>query len=116
LEITEIGREMRFALRENSGRESPGKEPGKALLEGDHICFPLTVRSFRPGDRFQPLGMEGQKKIKDFFIDRKIPPDRRRRIPLLLFQDRVLWVAGLRLDHRFRLKPESRRVLEVEFR
>jgi tRNA(Ile)-lysidine synthase len=58
--------------------------------------------------------MKGQKKIKDYFIDQKIPLGRRRKIPLLVFQGQVLWVAGLRLDHRYRLKPESRRVLEAE--
>ena len=89
---------------------------GKALLEADRIDFPLTVRSFRPGDRFQPLGMEGEKKIKDFFIDQKIPLAQRRKIPLLFFQDQLLWVAGLRLDDRFRVKPESRRVLQIELR
>ncbi len=115
-EIPEIGREMHFSIRDKTDGEKFGDNPGKALLEGDHIRFPLTVRSFRPGDRFQPLGMEGRKKIKDFFIDQKIPFNRRRKIPILFSQGQVLWVAGLRLDHRFRLKPESRRVLQVEIR
>jgi tRNA(Ile)-lysidine synthase len=116
LEIPEIGRVMRFSIRERAGAEIFGDNPEKALLEGDAIQFPLIVRSFRPGDRFQPLGMEGRKKIKDFFIDQKIPLNRRRKIPLLVFQGQVLWIGGLRLDHRYRLKPKSRRVLEVELR
>ena len=116
LEIPEIRREMRFSIRDKAGEENFGDSPGKVLLEGDHLQFPLTVRSFRAGDRFQPLGMEGEKKIKDFFIDQKIPLTQRRKIPLLFFQNQLLWVAGLRLDHRFRLKPESRRVLQVELR
>jgi len=114
LQIPEIGRAMRFSVRDRARAESFGEKPEIALLEGDHIRFPLIVRSFRPGDRFQPLGMKGQKKIKDYFIDQKIPLGRRRKIPLLVFQGQVLWVAGLRLDHRYRLKPESRRVLEAE--
>ena len=116
LEIPEIRREMRFSIRDKAGEEAFGDSPGKVLLEGDHLQFPLTVRSFRAGDRFQPLGMEGEKKIKDFFIDQKIPLTQRREIPLLFFQNQLLWIAGLRLDHRFRLKPESRRVLQVELR
>ena len=116
LEIPEIGGEMRFSIRDRAGEEAVGKSPRTALLEADHIQFPLTVRSFRPGDRFQPLGMEGEKKIKDFFIDQKIPLLQRQKIPLLFLQSQLLWVAGLRLDHRFRLKPESRRVLQVELR
>jgi len=116
LEIPEIRREMRFSIRDKAGEEAFGDSPGKVLLEGDHLQFPLTVRSFRAGDRFQPLGMEGEKKVKDFFIDQKIPLTQRREIPLLFFQNQLLWIAGLRLDHRFRLKPESRRVLQVELR
>lgn len=116
LEIPEIGREMSFLLREKTGEERMGNIPGKALLEADRIHFPFTVRSFRPGDRFRPLGMEGEKKLKDFFIDQKIPLAARRKIPLLFFQNQLLWIAGLRLDDRFRVKPESRRILQVELR
>ncbi len=85
-----------------------------ALLDCEELEFPLTIRSFHPGDRFQPLGMEGEKKVKDFFIDCKIPADQRQRIPLLCQGDRLLWVAGLRIDHRARVKPETRRILRVE--
>ena len=116
LEIPEIGREMRFSIRDKARDEVFANTPGKALVEADHIQFPLTVRSFRPGDRFRPLGMEGEKKIKDFFIDQKIPLLQRRGIPLLFFQSQLLWIAGLRLDDRFRIKAESRRILQVELR
>jgi len=87
---------------------------GVALLDYDTSAFPLILRSPRPGDRFQPLGMEGEKKVKDLFIDCKIPAARRKRIPLLFKGDRLLWVAGVRLDHRARLKPGTQRVLRVE--
>ena len=85
-----------------------------ALLDFDGTDFPLTLRSFRPGDRFQPLGMEGEKKIKDLFIDCKIPVMQRKRIPLLFQGDRLLWVVGIRIDHRARLKPETQKVLRAE--
>jgi tRNA(Ile)-lysidine synthase len=114
LRIPEIGGEIRLALRERGEKEVFPDDPAAALLDGDRIRFPLLVRSFRPGDRFQPLGMPGRKKIKDFFIDLKIPADRRRKVPLLIFEEEIVWVAGLRPDHRFRLKPETRRVLEAE--
>ncbi|MBM4330338.1 MAG: tRNA lysidine(34) synthetase TilS [Deltaproteobacteria bacterium] len=115
LEIPEIGREMRFKmLATQAPRIRPQNISNIALLDFDDIDFPLTVRSFRPGDRLQPLGMEGAKKVKDLFIDCKIPAPQRKRIPLLFKEDQLLWVAGVRLDHRIRLKPETKKALRVE--
>ena len=59
------------------------------------VPFPWEVRSFRAGDRFQPLGMLGEKKIKDLFIDRKIPLPERGRIPLFLSGGEIFWVGGV---------------------
>lgn len=114
VEIPEIGRGMRFEVQ--ARRPLVPFEDSKcvAVLDFDSIDFPLIIRSFQPGDRFQPLGMEGEKKVKDLFIDCKIPAARRKRIPLLFKEDRLLWVVGVRIDHRARLKPETRRVLRVE--
>jgi tRNA(Ile)-lysidine synthase len=58
--------------------------------------------------------MEGEKKVKDLFIDCKFPTAQRRRIPLLFKEDRLLWVVGVRIDHRARLKPQTRRALRAE--
>jgi tRNA(Ile)-lysidine synthase len=114
VEIPEIGRAMRFQVEEGRPGVRFENSCGVALLDYDIIDFPLTLRSPRPGDRFQPLGMEGEKKVKDLFIDCKIPAGQRKRIPLLFKEDRLLWVAGVRLDHRARLKPGTQRVLRVE--
>lgn len=59
------------------------------------LPFPWEVRYFRHGDRFRPLGMQGQKKVKDLFIDRKIPAPERGRIPLFLSDGAVFWVGGV---------------------
>ena len=95
----------------------PGGNPSSwvAYLNREHIQYPLIVRSFLPGDRFVPLGMRGHKKLKDFFVDRKVPADIRRRLPLLCRGDDLIWVCGLRLDDRFKVLPETERVLRVSF-
>jgi len=59
--------------------------------------------------------MQGVKKVKDLFMDYKIPLGQRKRIPLLFKDEQLLWVVGVRIDHRVRLKPETRRALRVEF-
>ncbi len=62
----------------------------------DQAPFPWRVRTFRPGDRFSPFGMDGHKKVKELFIDAKIPLSLRCRIPLLFCGDTLLWVGGMR--------------------
>ncbi len=68
----------------------------------------------RPGDRVQLLGMKGVKKLKDYFIDRKIAPGRRREIPLLADAGSIVWIAGERISERVRIKERTRRFLRAE--
>ncbi|SPD76234.1 tRNA(Ile)-lysidine synthase [uncultured Desulfobacterium sp.] len=84
-----------------------------AFLDADLIKYPLTVRNLRPGDRFIPLGMSGHKKLKNFFIDLKIPANQRRRIPILTIDDTPIWICGYRIDDRYRVKSETGKVLKV---
>jgi tRNA(Ile)-lysidine synthase len=63
----------------------------------------LEVRAPAPGDRFRPLGSGGSKKLKDFFIDLRLPRAVRKRCPVVLSGGDVVWVAGHRIDERFRL-------------
>jgi len=114
VEIPEIGRAMRFETQSRRRKVFFDESPQVALLDFDDLAFPLTLRSFHPGDRFHPLGMEGEKKIKDLFIDCKVPALQRKRIPILCRGERILWVAGVRIDHRARLKPETKRILRAE--
>jgi tRNA(Ile)-lysidine synthase len=98
----------------DAGTDWSAASPRKAFLDGETVEFPVTVRNFRPGDRFAPLGAGGTQKLKKFFIDHKVPRDQRRRCPLLVSRGRILWVAGHRIDHRARLSPLTRRVLKAE--
>lgn len=84
-----------------------------AFMDADKIHYPLRIRNFRPGDRFIPLGMKGQKKIKDFFIDRKVPTSIRVTTPILFGRDDVLWVCGFRIDERVKITEGTKRVLKV---
>ena len=80
---------------------------------GTELCF----RSPRPGDRFQPLGMTGHKKLSDFFIDRKWPRLLRDELLLLTRPDgEIVWVVGLRPGHSFRVRPDTQEIVLVEWR
>lgn len=63
----------------------------------------FLVRNRRRGDRFHPLGSPAPKKLKDFLIDRKIAAELRDRIPLLVWNGEIVWVAGVEVSERFKV-------------
>lgn len=83
----------------------------RAMLDADLVSLPLTVRSRREGDRFWPLGLGAEKKLKEYFIDVKVARRERDRIPLVTSDGRIAWVVGYRIDERFRVTPDTRRFL-----
>jgi tRNA(Ile)-lysidine synthase len=86
-----------------------------AFADPPSEAFPLTVRNRRQGDRFQPYGMRGTKKIKDFLIDAKVPRYERDSIPLLVCQDEVLWLIGYTSSELFKIKPSTRQYLHLRY-
>ena len=82
-------------------------------IDGEAAPFPWLVRTFEAGDRIVPVGMKGHKKVKDLFIDEKIPMERRRRIPLLFSAGTLIWVAGVRASAAAALTAETRIALSV---
>jgi tRNA(Ile)-lysidine synthase len=78
----------------------------------DGASHSITVRNRRRGDRFKPLGMPDEKKLSDFFIDRKIARDIRDTLPLVLIDGRIAWIAGTEVSEDFRLgRGESERLV-----
>jgi tRNA(Ile)-lysidine synthase len=84
-----------------------------ACLDLDLLKFPLTVRRWKPGDRFSPLGMTGMKKISDFLTDLKLPLTSKEKVMLLLSGDDVVWVMGYRIDNRYRVAPATGKILLI---
>jgi tRNA(Ile)-lysidine synthase len=85
-----------------------------AFFDMDKIRFPLIIRNFRPGDRFWPLGSNGNQKLKKFFIDHKISRIERAKCPIVLSRNKIIWVAGHRLDNAVRISTQTRRILKAE--
>ena len=83
-----------------------------ALVRRDLCRGPLRVRNRRPGDRFRPVGVDGRKKLQDFFVDRKVARQRRDSVPLVVDQaDRIVWAAGYAIDEAFRVTDPAQGVL-----
>lgn len=115
VELPDTGIALAFRLRDSDGKlaESLG-DAVTALFDADKAAFPLNLRTFRPGDRFRPWGLEGSLKLKKLFIDMKVPSNLRRKIPLLVKDEEILWVPGIRRGQAAAVLPETRRILEVK--
>ncbi|WP_163527988.1 tRNA lysidine(34) synthetase TilS [Halobacillus ihumii] len=89
------------------------------ICDSYHVKLPLIVRTREPGDRISPRGMDGSKKVKDIFIDQKVPADKRKVWPLVTDSDgQILWLVGLKKggecvraasDTRLRLQYKNNR-------
>lgn len=88
-------------------REQIDKSPRKAYMAYDKLVFPLVWRHWKEGDRFKPLGTKGFKKLSDFFKDARIGEMERDSVWLLCSGKDIVWVAGYRLDDRYKLDFET---------
>ena len=114
VKMAELGRTMIFEFAEGP-IDGIRNARDAVFMDYGRISPPLVIRTVRPGDRMQPLGMKGMKKIKSVMIDGKIPIRHRKEIPLVLDQQAVLWIAGLRLSERVKITEKTRQILKVEF-
>jgi tRNA(Ile)-lysidine synthase len=84
-------------------------------LSHDSLGERLIVRGRRPGDLFQPLGMQGHKKLQDVLVDDKVPRAWRNRVPLVVTERGIAWIAGSRTADWARVKDTDATVLELRF-
>ncbi|GAB3832275.1 tRNA lysidine(34) synthetase TilS [Hymenobacter jeollabukensis] len=106
---------LRLTAKEHAaeGFQVP-KAKDVAALDLDKLKFPLTLRRWREGDWFMPIGLKGKKKISDFLIDQKVPLNLKDQVLLLTAADgKVVWVVGMRPDDRFKVTEETQRVLQL---
>jgi tRNA(Ile)-lysidine synthase len=90
-------------------------ERDEAYLDYDCISFPVIMRFWEEkGEKFQPLGLRGSKKLQDFFIDRKVPPSLRSRIPLFFDNAKLIWVAGYEIDERVKLTDKTVKIFHIK--
>ena len=114
MEVPGTGHILRLQLREPEGM-CLQKYDGitAAAFDADEVSFPLTVRNPLPGDRFKPWGLQGTRKLKKVLIDLKIPRDLRKKLPLLLKDDTILWIPGVRRSDAAPIHSATRRVLAI---
>ena len=120
-EITEIPESnARFRVKVIPAVEAAALSTGndsRAFLSADPDLWkqPVYIRTRRPGDRIAPLGMTGTKKLQDYFVDQKIPREKRDEIPLVCCGQEVLWIVGSRISEKYKVKNNAEKVVSLEF-
>ena len=92
------------------------KSSDVAQLDFNKLKFPLTLRRWRHGDRFHPLGMKGSKLLSDFFVDQKFTEYQKQNVWFLVSADgEIIWVVGYRIDDRFKIVNDTKTVFECRW-
>ena len=85
------------------------------IFDQSKLVFPLKVRKWQVGDKMQPLGMTGKKKISDLLIDSKISIAQKEKTFVMLSERNIVWLIGHRLDERYKVQSNSEKLLKVKY-
>jgi len=89
--------------------------PNKSIefISADGLSNVFEIRKWKDGDKFQPIGMKGTKKISDFLSDEKIASVRKKDQPVLTNSGKIVWVIGLRIDEKYKVTPQTKKILKL---
>ncbi|MBA3971025.1 MAG: tRNA lysidine(34) synthetase TilS [Bacteroidetes bacterium] len=85
-----------------------------ANIDFDKLKFPLEIRTWQKGDVFYPLGMKGKKKLSDLFTDKKLSLDKKEQVQILTSAGKIVWVIGIRMDERFKVAADTKKIYFAE--
>jgi tRNA(Ile)-lysidine synthase len=108
-----------FSLSVKKSKNVPnmlGTHSSTEYVDAGKVKFPLSIRSWKEGDSFVPLGMKHRKKVSDFFVDMKISRAEKRSIPIVESEGNIVWVAGCRIDDRYKITPASTEAYKLSIR
>lgn len=113
--IDSLGIRLEAAVETGPHADVSRTEAGQAFLDLDQTGTSLRIRFWRAGDRFQPLGMHGTKKVKDYLKDEKIPREPRlRTLVLTTAEGDIIWIVEGRISERFKVSPQTRNILNLK--
>lgn len=98
----------------NSDKKQFMKDKNIVFLDKEKLTFPLTLRKWKNGDFFYPIGMNGKKKLSDFFIDNKFTQFDKEDCYLLCSGEDIVWIIGHRMDDRFKISDDTKKVYIAE--
>ena len=87
--------------------------PSIVYLDVQKLNFPLQLRKWREGDSFHPFGMKGKKKLSKFFKDEKLSLVAKEKTWVLISENHIVWIVGMRSDHRFKVESQTKKILKI---
>lgn len=93
---------------------SATRSKNEEVIDRTKLVFPLKIRKWVDGDKMQPLGMTGKKKVSDLLIDLKVSRAEKEQTYVLLSEDKIVWLIGHRLDERFKVDDNSVKLLKIK--
>ena len=87
--------------------------PSIVYLDLQKLNFPLQLRKWREGDSFYPFGMKGKKKLSKFFKDEKLSLVAKEKTWVLTSENHIVWIVGMRSDHRFKVESQTKKILKI---
>lgn len=113
-EIIFLGRRIISEVAEAKDWRKGADEGGTVgWMDMAKVSPPFLVRTRKDGDRFQPLGMASKKKLKDFFMDRKVPAEKRDDVPLVLSEGEIVWVGGMGISDQVKISNGAVKAIKV---
>ncbi|GBE05103.1 tRNA(Ile)-lysidine synthase [bacterium BMS3Abin10] len=112
LVLYEDGIVLKAEIAETWSNDYNGKDT--SVFDLDRLVLPLEVRMRQKGDYFYPAGFGKKKKLQDFFVDEKVPRDERDSVPIVVSGGNIIWIAGYRMDERYRAKEGTKRFLIIK--
>lgn len=109
----QINHELKFII-EKVNTFALNSNPNEEFANTVCLSFPLKIRYWESGDQFQPIGMNGKtQSLQDYFVNQKIDKIKKSNIPLLVSQEKIIWIMGHRLSHLARISEEAKEVYKL---
>jgi len=106
---------MKVEIVSLSDRHNGIRDKNTIFLDYSKVKGGLFIRNRKNGDKFHPLGMKGTKKIKDYFIDQKIPKEIRNEIPILCDEEGIIWIVGYRMSENYKIDIKPDKVIKITY-
>ena len=103
---------IRWAIKSGKSSAKHPRHVSEESFDAEKVGSNIILRHWRPGDRFQPIGMQFELKLQDFFTNEKVPKALRRQLAVATdANDRIFWVEGMRIAEQFKLTKDTIRRL-----
>lgn len=110
-----VVRDFQMVLDEIDAAQLELGKPGMEYFDSEKLTFPLTFRLWEAGDRMQPLGMSGQKKISDMLIDQKVDQFNKEQQMVMLSNSEVVWLLGKRISEAYKVEDSTKKVIRIRW-